>query len=153
MFLFSASVVSNSLQSHGLQYAKHPCPSPSPGVHSNSCPLSQWGHLPILSPIFPFSSCLQSFPASGYFSMSWLFKSGGQSIGASDSASFLPMKIQSWFPLGWIGWSPCSPRHSQQSCLAPQFESISSSELAFFMVQYSHPYYWKSHSFDKGLCR
>ena len=84
----------------------------------------------ISSSVIPFSSCLQSFPAPGSFLMSWFFTSGGQSIGASDSASFLPMKIQSWFTLGWTGWSPCSPRHSQQSCLAPQFESISSSELS-----------------------
>ena len=153
LLLFSCWVMSNSLQPHGLQHTRPPCPSLSPGVCSESYPSSRWCHPTIASSVALFSSCLQSFPASGYFSMSWLFKSGGQSIGASDSASFLPMKIQSWFPLGWTGWSPCSPRHSQQSCLAPQFESISSSELAFFMVQYSHPYYWKSHSFDKGLCR
>ena len=101
---FSCSVVSASLQPHGLQYARPPCPSPTPGVYSNSCPLSRWGHPTILSSVIPFSSCLQSFPVSGSFPMSQLFTSGGQSIGTSVSASVLPTNIQEWFSLGWTGW-------------------------------------------------
>ena len=100
---FSRSVVSDSLQSHGLQHTRPPCPSPTTGVHSNSCPLSQWCHPAISSSVIPFSSCLQSFPASGSFPMSQFFASGGQSIGGSASTSVLPMNIQDWFPLGWTG--------------------------------------------------
>jgi len=101
---FSCSVLSNSLQPHGLQHTRPPCPSPTPGVYSNSCPLSQWCHPTILSSIIPFSSCLQSFPASGAFRMSQLFASGGQSIRVSASASVLPMNIQDWFPLRLTDW-------------------------------------------------
>ena len=99
--LFSCSVVSNSLWPHGLQHARLPCPSPTPGVCSNSCPLSQWCHPTISSSVIPLSSYPQSFPASGSFPMSWLFASGGQSIGAS--ASVLPMNIQGWFSFGLTG--------------------------------------------------
>ena len=101
MLLFSRSVMSNSLWSHGLQHARLPCPSPSPGACSNSCPLNQWYHPTISSSVIPFSSWPQSFPASGSFPMSQLFTSGGQSIGASTSV--LPMNIQDWFPLGLTG--------------------------------------------------
>ena len=101
---FSRSVVSDSLWPHGLHHARFPCPSLIPRVYSNSCPLSQWCHPTISSSVIPFSSHLQSFPASGCFQMSQLFASGGQSIGVSASASFLPMNIQDWFPLGWTGW-------------------------------------------------
>ena len=97
------SVVSDSLWPHGLQQARLPCPSPTPGACSNSCPSSQWCHPTISSSVVPFSSCLQSFPASGSFPMSQFFTSSGQSIGASPSASVLPMNIQDWFPLGWTG--------------------------------------------------
>ena len=100
---FSYSVVSNSLQPHGLQHARPSCPSPIPGVYSNSCPLSWWCHPTISSSVIPFSSCPQSFPASGSFQMSQFFASGGQSNGVSSSASVLPMNIQDWFPLGWTG--------------------------------------------------
>ena len=100
---FSRSVVSDSLQPRGLQHARPPCPSPTPRVYSNSCPLSWWCHPTILSSVVPFS-CLQSFPASGSFQMSQFFASGGQSIGVSASASVLPMNIQDWFPLGWTSW-------------------------------------------------
>ena len=93
------SVVSNSLQPHGLQHARLPCPSPTPGAYSNSCPLSQWCHPNISSSVVPFSSCPQSFPASWSFQMSQFFASGGQSIGVSASASILPINIQNWFPL------------------------------------------------------
>ena len=100
--LFSLSVVSDSLRSHGLQHARLPCLSPSPGVCSNSHPLSQWCHPTILSSVTPFS-CPQYCPASGSFLMSQFFASGGQSIGVSASASVLPMNIQGWFPLGLTG--------------------------------------------------
>ena len=101
---FSCSVVSNSLRPHESQHARPPCPSPTPGVHPNSCPLSRWCHPAISSSVIPFFSCPQSFPASGPFQMSQLFASGGQNIGVSASASVLPMNIQDWFPLGWTGW-------------------------------------------------
>ena len=101
---FSCSVVSDSLWPHGLQHARPPCPSPTPGVYWNSCPLSRWHHPTISSSIVPFSSCPQSFPASGSFPMSQLFASHGQSIGASASASVPPMYTQDWSPLGWTGW-------------------------------------------------
>ena len=100
---FSCSVVFDSLCPHGLPHARLPCPSPSPGACSNSCLLSQWCHPIISSSVVPFSSCLQSFPASNYFPVSRFFVSGGQSIGASASASVPPMNIQDWFPLGWTG--------------------------------------------------
>ena len=100
---FSHSVVSNSLRPHGLQHTRLPCPSPTPGVYSNSCPLSWWCHPTISSSLVPFSSCLQSFPASGSFPMSQFFTSGGQSFGVSASASVLPMNIQDWFPLRLTG--------------------------------------------------
>ena len=98
----SCSVVSNFLRPHGLQHTRHPCPSPTPRAWSNSCPSSRWFHPTISSSVVPFSSRLQSFPASGSFPMSQLFTSGGQSTGVS--ASVLPMNIQDWFPLGWTGW-------------------------------------------------
>ena len=101
---FSHSAMSNSLRPHGLQHARPPCLSPTPGVHSNSCPLSRWCHPAVSSSVIPFSSCLQSFPASGSFQMSQFFASGGQSIGVSASASVLTKNIQDWFPLGWTGW-------------------------------------------------
>ena len=93
-----------TLWPHGLQHARPPCPSPTRGVYSNSCPSSRWCHPTISSSVVPFSSCLQSFPASGSFPMSQLFISGGQRIGVSASASVLPVNIQDWFPLGWTGW-------------------------------------------------
>ena len=101
---FSCSVVSDSLWPHGLQHARPPCPSPTPAVCSNSCPSSRWCHPIISSSVIPFSSCPQSFPAAGSFPLSQFFASGDQSIGASATASVLPMNIQDWFPLGWTGW-------------------------------------------------
>ena len=95
--------MSDSLRPHGLQHARLPCPLPTPRACSNSCPSSQWCHPIISSSVVPFSSCLQSFPASGSFLMSQFFTSGGQSIGVSASALVLPMNIQAWFPLGWTG--------------------------------------------------
>ena len=101
---FSHSVMSDSLWPHESQHARPPCPSPTPRVYSNSCPSSQWYHPAISSSVVPFSSCSQSFPASGSFPMSQLFTRGGQSIGVSASASVLPMNTQDWSPLGWTGW-------------------------------------------------
>ena len=101
---FSLSVVSYSLQPHGLQHARPPFPSPALGAYSNSCPLSRWCHPTISSSAVPFPSCLQSFPASGSFPVSQFFTSGGQSIGVSASASVLPMNSQDWFPFRWTGW-------------------------------------------------
>ena len=100
---FSHSVVSDFLL-HEPQHARPPCPSPTPGVYPDSCPLSQWGHLTISFSAIPFSSCLQSFPASGSFQMSQLFTSGGQNIEVSVSTSVLPMNTQDWFPLAWTDW-------------------------------------------------
>ena len=107
-FLFSSvqlicSVMSDSLWPHGMQHARLACPSPTPRAYSNSCPSSQWCHPTISSSGIPFSSCLQSFPASGSFPMSQFFTSHGQRIGVSASTSVLPMNIQDWFPLGWTG--------------------------------------------------
>ena len=101
---FSRSVMSNYLRSHELQHTRPPCPSPTTRVHPNSCPLSLWHHPTISSSVIPFSSCPQSFPASGSFQMSQFFTSGGQSIGVSASTSVLPMNTQEWSPLGWPGW-------------------------------------------------
>ena len=103
LLLFNCQVMSNSSQPQGWQHARLPCPSPYPRVCPSSCTLCQWCHPIIWSSVALFSFCLQSFPASGPFPMSWLFASGGQSIGASASALVLPMSIQSWFPLGWTG--------------------------------------------------
>ena len=101
---FSRTVVSNSLQPHESQYARPPCPSPTPGVYSNSCPSSQWCHPAISSSVIPFFSCPQSLPASGSFPISQLFAWGGQSIGVSALESVVPMNTQDWSPLGWTGW-------------------------------------------------
>ena len=123
---FSHSVVSDSLWPHGLQHARPPCPSPAPGAYSNSCPLSRWCHPTISSSVVPFSSHLQSFPASGSFQMSQLFAWGGQSIGASASGSVLSMNIQDWSPLGWTGWICSQPRGLSRVSSSPQFLCIHS---------------------------
>ena len=115
----------DSLLPHRLQHVRLSCPSLSPGVCSNVCPLSQWCHPTISSSVASFSSCLQSFPASGSFPMSQIFASGGQSIGASASASVLPMNTQSWFPLGLIGFISLISKGTLKSFSpAPQLESI-----------------------------
>ena len=121
---FIPSVMTNSLWPHELQNTRLPCPSPSPGACSNSCPFSQWCHPTISSCVIPFSFCPQSFPVSGYFPIGWLFSSAGQSIRASASASVLPISIQGWLSLGLTSWSPCYPRDSQESSPTPQSESI-----------------------------
>ena len=138
-FFFCHSVVSDSLWPHELQHARLPCPLLSPGVCSNSCLLSRWCHPTISSSIVPFF-CLQSFPASGSFPVSWLFISDDKSIGASASASVLPMNIQGWFPLGLTGWISLLSKG-----LLSLFQHHSSKAsifwcLAFLMVQLSHPY-------------
>ena len=126
----SRSVVSDSLRSHESQHARPPCPSPTPGVHANSCPSSRWCHPAISSSVVPFSSCPQSLPASESFPMSQLFAWGDQSTGVSSLASFPPKKSQGWSPLEWMVGSPCSPRDSQESSPTPQFKSINSSALS-----------------------
>ena len=127
MSQFSRSVTSDTLWPHGLQHARLPCPSPTPGACSDSCLSSRWCHPTISSSVITFS-CLQSCLASGSFPMSQFFASGGQNIGVSASASVLPMNILDWFPLGLTG---CSPRDSQESSPTPQFKSINSSALSF----------------------
>ena len=147
---FSCSVVSDSLRPHELQHTRPPCPSPTPGVHSDSRPLSQWCHPAISSSVIPFSSCPQYLPASESFPMSQLFAWGGQTTGVSAWASVLPMNTQDCSPLEWLVGSPCSPRDSQESSPTPQFKSINSSALSFLY----HPTltsihdHWKNHSLD-----
>ena len=138
-----------TLRPHELQHARPPCPSPTPRVYPNPCPLSWWCHPTISSTVIPFSSCPQSFPASGSFQMSQLFASGGQSIGVSASTSVLPMNTQDWSPLGWTGWISCSPRDSQESS-TPQFKSINSSALSplYSSTLTSIHDHWKNHSLD-----
>ena len=147
---FSHSAVSDSLQPHGLQHARPPCPSPTPEVYSNSCPSRQWCHPTISSSIVPFSSCPQSLPASGSFQMSQLFTSGGQSIGVSTSASVLPMNIQDSSPLGWIGGIS-----SLSKGLSRVFSNTTVQKHQFFSSQplYSPTLtsihdHWKNHSLD-----
>ena len=136
---FSRSVVSNSSWPHGLQHARLPCPSPTPGAYSNSCPSSWWCHPTVSSSVIPFSFCLQYFPASGSFPMSQFFSKGGQSIGVSASSSVLPMNVQDWFPLGWTGWISL-----QSKGLSRVFSNSSEAPIlwppAFLIVQHSHPY-------------
>ena len=128
--LFSRSVTSDSLQPHGLQHTRLPCPSPSPETYSNSCPLRWWCHPTISSSVLPFSSCLQTFPASECFLMSQLFTSGGQSNGASASASVLPMNIQDWFLLGLTGLISLQPKR-----LSKVFFNTTVQKHQFFSTQ------------------
>ena len=147
---FSRSVVSDSLRPHEPQHARPPCPSPTPGVHSDSLPSSQWCHPAISSSVVPFSFHPQSFPASGSFQMSQLFTLSGQSIGVSTSTSVPPMNAQDWSPLGWTGWVSLSPRVSQESSPTPQFKSINSIVLSFLhspTLTSIHDY-WKNHSLN-----
>ena len=129
---FNCSVVSDSLQPHGLQHARLPCPSPTPRGCSNSSPWSRWCHPTISSSVISFSSCLQSFSASGSFQMSQLFASGGQSIGASTSTSVLPMDIQDRSPLGWTGWISL-----QSKGLSRVFSNTTVQKHQFFGAQLS----------------
>ena len=129
---FSRSVVSDSLWPHEPQHARPPCPSSSPGVHPNPCPLSRWCHPTISSSVVPFSSCPRSFPASGSFPMSQLFASGGQSIGVSASISVLPMNTQDSSPLGWTGWISL-----QSKGLSRIFSNVTVQKHQFFGAQLS----------------
>ena len=137
---FICSLVFNSLRSHALQHARLHCPSPTPGVHSNSCPSNRWCHPAISSSVVSFSSCPQSLPASGCFPISQLFTSGGQSIGVSASASVLPMNTWDWSPLGWTGWISL---HSKGLSRVFSNTTVSKASIlrcsAFFIVQLSHP--------------
>ena len=129
---FSHSVVSSSLWPQGLQHARPPCPSPTPSVYSNSCPLNQWCHPIISSSVIPFSSSLHSFPASGSFQISQFFTSSGQSIRVSASASVLPMNIHDWFPLRWTGWISL-----QSKGLSRVFSNTTVQKHQFFDAQLS----------------
>ena len=148
---FSCSVVPDFLRPHELQHARPPCPSPTPRVHSNSCPSSWWCHPAIsYSNVAPFSSCFQSLPASECFPMSQLFAWGGQSIGVSPSTSVFPMNTQDWSSLGWTGWISLQSKGLSRVFSNPQFKSISSSVLSFLYSSTltSIHVYWKKHSFD-----
>ena len=129
---FSCSELSDSLRPHGLQHTRLSCPSPTPRACSNSCPSNQWCHPTISSFVIPFSSRPQSFPASGSFQMSQLFASGGQTTGVSASTSVLPMNIQDWFPLGWIGWIAL-----QFKGLSRVFSNTTVQKCQFFGTQFS----------------
>ena len=129
---FSHSVVSISLLPHEPQHARPPCPSATPRVHPNPCPLSHRGHPTISASVIPFSSCPLSFPASGSFQMCQLFASGGQSIGVSASTSVLPMNTQDWSPLGWTGWISL-----QSKGLSRVFSNTTGQKHPFFGAQLS----------------
>ena len=172
---FSPSVVSDSLWPHRPQYARPPCPSPTPRVHSNSPPLTHWRYPTISSSIVPFS-CLQSFPTSGSFQMRRLFTSGGQNIGVSASTSVLSMNIQDWFPLGWTswisllskGWNTCKPMADSCQCMEKtttvlkviQFSSVQSlSRVRLFATSWTYTLHailqarileWVPFPFSKG---
>ena len=130
--------MSNSLQPHGLQQARPPCASPTPGVYPNSCPLSRWCHPTIYSSVIPFSSCLQSSPESGSFQMSQLFTSGSQSIGVSASISVLPVNTQDWSPLGWTGWISLQSKGLSRvfSNTTVQKHQFFGTQLALFLHSY-----------------
>ena len=127
---FICSVASYSLWPHELQHTRPPCPSPTPGVHPNPCPLSRWWNPTISYSVVPFSSCPQSFPASGSFQMRQLFASGGQSTGVSASTSVLPMNTQDWFPLGWTSWISL-----QSKRLSRVFSNTTVQKHQFFCAQ------------------
>ena len=157
--MFSCSVMSNSLWTHGLQHARLHCPSPSPGAISSSYPWSWWCHPTISSSVVPFSSCFQSFPGSWFFPISQLFASGCQSIGASASASVLPMNIQYWFPLGLTGLISLLSKGLSKSLLQQyNLKALILCHSTFLMVQLSllisvHDY-WKKQFFDyMDLCQ
>ena len=130
----SRSVVSKSLRPHEPQHTRPPCPSPTPRVYPNPCPLSRWCHPTISSSVIPFFSYPQSFPASGSFQMIQLFDSGGQSIGVSASASLLPMNSQDWFPLGWTGWISLQSKGLSTVFSNTTVQSISSLALSFLYI-------------------
>ena len=141
--------LSDSLWAHGLHHARLPCPSTAPRAYSNSCPLSQWCHPTISSSVIPFSSCLQSFPASGSFPMSQFFASDGQIIGVSTSELVLPMNVQDWFPFRWTGFISL-----QSKGLARVFYNTTVLKHQFFDAHIYSPTLtsihdnWENHSFD-----
>ena len=137
---FSHSAVSNSLWPHGLWHARLPCPSPTPGAYSKSCPSCQWCHPTISTSVIPFSSCLQPFLASGSLPMSWFFTSGGQSTGVSASALVFPMNIQDWFPLRLTGWISLQSKGLKSLLQHHSTKASILQCLASFVVQLSHPY-------------
>ena len=142
---FSRLVMSDSLQSHGLQHARLPCPSPTPGAYSNSCPSRLWYHPSISSSVIPFSSCLQSFPASGSFPMSQVAKI----FVASASASVLPTNIQDWPPLEWTGWiSLQSMGLSRESNTTVQKHQFFGAQLSSQYNSHIHTWLLENHSFD-----
>ena len=136
-----------TLQPHGLQQARLPCPSPTPRDCSNSCPLSRLCHPTISSSVVPFSSRPQSLPASGSFQMSQLFASGGQSTGASSSASVLPMNIQDWFPLGWTGLISLQSKGLSRVFSSTTVQKHQLLSLLYGPTLTSIHHYWKNHSF------
>ena len=146
---FSCSVVSSSLWRHELQHTRPPCPSPAPGVHSHSRPSSPWCHPTISSSVIPFSSCLQSFPASGSFQMSQLFAPGGQSIGVSASISVFPRNTQDW-SLGWTGWISLQSKGLSRvfSNTTVQKHQCFGTQLSYSPTLTSIHDYWKNHSLD-----
>ena len=149
---FSRSVVSDSLQPHESQHTRPPCPSPTPGVHSNSHPSSQWCHPAISSSVIPFSSCPHSSQHQS-FPINQLFAWGGQSIAVSASASVLPKNTQDWSPSEWTGWISLQSRDSQESSPTPQFKSINSLALSFLhspTLTSIHDY-WKNDSLSSTL--
>ena len=137
---FSRSVLSNSLRPHESQHARPPCPSPTPEVHSNSCPASHWCHPAISSSVVPCSYCPQSLPASESFPMSQLFTWGGQSFGVSASASFLPKNTQDWSPLGRTGWISLQLKGLSRVFSNTPLQKHQFFSALFFIVQLSYPY-------------
>ena len=147
---FSHSFVSDSLWPHELQHSRPPCPSPTPGVHPNSCPSSWWCHLAISSSVIPFFSCPQSLPASESFPMSQLFAWGGQSTGVSALALFLPKNTQGWSPSEWSGWISL-----QSKGLTRVFSNTTVQKHQFLVLSFLYSPtltfiydYWKNHCFD-----
>ena len=156
LLLFSHSVLSNSLRPHGLQHARFPCPSLSPGICSNSCPLSQWCHPTILSSVAPFSFCAQTFPASVSFPVIQFFTSGGQSTRVSALASVLLMNIQDWFPLELTGLISLLSKGLSRVFSNTTVRILNSSVLSLLygLALTSIHDYWKNHSFDyPDLCQ
>ena len=146
---FSRSVVSDNLWPHEPQHARPPCPSPTPRVHRNPCPLCRWCHPAISSSVIPFS-CPQSFPASESFQMNQLSSSGGQSIEVSASTSVPPMNTQDWFPLGWTGWISLQSKGLSRvfSNTTVQKHQFFSAQLFYCPILTSILNYWKNHSLD-----
>ena len=150
----SAAQSCPTLRPHGLQHARPPCPSPTPGAYSDSCPLSRWCHPTISSSVIPFSSRLESFPASGSFQMSQFFASGGQNIGVSASASVLPMTMQDWFPLGLIDLISLQSKGLSRvfNTMAQKYQ-FCSHQPSLWSNSHIHTWLQKNHSFDNmELC-